>query len=136
MPSKLQADFRDVERQLDDALARDWTAITGEGIELFDDSQRAYHYKNAYLSWSLRFESRGTRGSEVRKVWGTISVDEADPTMAQVWRRTEVFQIGSRPRWEKTVERKTPLQALLGVGLATTVAREVAEGMAAASSAG
>jgi hypothetical protein len=136
MTSEVEAHFREAERQLDDALQRDRTTIAADGIEVFDDSQRGYHYKNSYLSWSLRFESRSARGSEVEKVWGTVSVHEADPTAVKVWRRAEIFQIGARPRWEKTVERNVPLQSLLRIGLATTVAHEVADGKAAARSAG
>ena len=136
MPSEVESHFREAERQLDDALRRDQTALTADGIKLFDNSARAYHFKNSHPSWSLRFESRSARGSEVEKVWGTISVQEADPTRAKIWRRAEVFEIGARPRWEKTVERELPLSSLLSDGLATTVAREVAEGKAAARSAG
>jgi hypothetical protein len=136
MPSEVGAQFRDAERQLDDALRRDRATITASGIEVIDDSARTSHYKNGYVSWSLRFESRCARGSEVEKVWGTVSVHEVDPTIAKVWRRAEIFQIGAHPRWEKTDEREMPLQSLLRDGLATTVIQEFAEGKAAARSAG
>ena len=136
MPAEVEALFREAERQLDDALRRDHTTITAGGVEVFDDSARVYHYKNSSLSWSLRFESRCARGSEVEKIWGTISVHEGDPAAVRIWRRAEIFQTGARPRWEKTDERRMPLQSLLRNGLASLVAEEVADGKAAARSAG
>jgi hypothetical protein len=84
MPSETETHFREVQRQLDDALRRDRATIIADGVEILDDSARACHYKNSYLSWSLRFECRSARGSDVEKVWGTISVDEADPSIAKI----------------------------------------------------
>src|SRR4051794_38659144 len=72
-------------------------AISGEGIELHVSEP---DNSDVCLSWSLRFAARSARGSEVEKVWGTVSIYEADPMTAKVWRRAEIFQIGARPRWE------------------------------------
>ena len=130
MTSESEARFRDAERQLDDALRRDREAIVSGGIEVFDDSRRLCHYKNESLSWSLRFEARRSRGSAVEKVWGLLSVSERDPTVVTLFRRAEVFEIGQSPRWQKTDERTVSLQALLWIGLGTTIAQEVEEGRA------
>lgn len=136
MSSEAEANFRDVERQLDDALRKDRAALAAEGIDTVDESQRSYHYKNQYLSWSLRFESRCSRGSEIEKVWGRLSVFEGSPHIVKVWQRVEIFQIGARPRWENSVEREVSLQSLLREGLGTAVLCEVEASRAAAERAG
>jgi hypothetical protein len=131
--SQPEAQFRDTELQLDEALRRGREAIVASGVEIFDDSERCYHYKNERLSWSIRFESRRPRGSDIEKVWGRVSVYEDDLTVAKIWRRAEVFQTGQSSRWQETDERAIPLGDLLRSGLATVVAEEIEEGRKAAS---
>ncbi|HEX8189462.1 MAG TPA: hypothetical protein VF586_13995 [Pyrinomonadaceae bacterium] len=111
--------FREAERRLDELLRRDEAVIEARGISVADWSVRAYA-RNDYLSWRYRFETRRARGSEIEKVWVTVSLHEGDAAV-KVWRRAEIFQTGRQSRWHSTAERLTPLQSLVREGLSAVV---------------
>lgn len=125
--------FREAEHQLDELMRRDEAVIAACGITIFDESARAYHYKNEYLSWSYRFEARRARGSEVEKVWVLVSLDEHDPASLRVWRQAEIFQIGQLSRWRGTTEETLPLGEVARCGLASIVLEAIHMGKAAAA---
>jgi hypothetical protein len=127
--------FRDAERQLDELLRRDEVVIAASGITITDESAREYHYKNEYLCWSHRFETRRARGSEVEHVWVLISLYEHDPSSLRVLRRAEIFQIGQLSRWQDTTDERLPLGEAAQGGLSSIVFEAVRAGEAATAAA-
>jgi len=134
MMSESEKRFRDAERRLDELLRGDEAVIAARGITISDESARAY-YKNDYLSWSYRFETRRVRGSEVEKVWVLVSLYEGDPASLKVWRRAEIFQIGQVSRWQSTTEEKLLLGEVGRGELSNIVLEAISAGEAAAAAA-
>lgn len=127
--------FRGAERRLDELLCRDEAIIAARDVTITDDSARAYHYKNEYLSWRYRFESRRARGSEVEKVWVVVSLEEGDVATLRVWRRAEIFQVGQSSRWQSTAEGVRPLEDAIRDGLSSIVLEAIRAGEAEAAEA-
>lgn len=123
--------FREVESQLDMLLHRDEAIIAARGIVITDWSARTYHYKNDYLSWCFRFDTKRARGSEIEKVWVLVSLDEADVTALRVWRRAEIFQIGQLSRWQSTTEELLSLETAIRDGLSSIIFEAIRSGKAA-----
>lgn len=120
--------FREAERRLDEMLRRDEAVITARGIIISDWSGRTYHYKNEYLSWSYWFETRRARGSEIEKVWVTVSLEEHDVGVVEVRRGAEIFQIGKLSRWQSATEELLPLAEMARLGLASIVLEAIQAG--------
>jgi len=131
--SDLEAAFREVEGRLDDVLRRDAAVIAAHGVSIADDSARTYHYKNAYLVWSHRFESRRARETDIQKVAVAVTLVEGDVATVTIRRRAEIFQLGKLSRWENTVENRRPLEEILSEGLAAVVLQAIRAGEEAAA---
>jgi hypothetical protein len=120
--------FREAELQLDELLRRDEAVIAARGITIADWSARTYHYKNDYLSWSQWFEIKRPRGSEIEKVWVTVSLEEHDVGVVEVRRGAEIFQIGKLSRWQSATEELLPLAEMARRGLASIVLEAIHAG--------
>jgi hypothetical protein len=131
MNSPNEARFRRIESQLDSLLQSHESLLAARGISAIDQSVRGYYPNERNLSWSFRFEERRSRGSEVEKVWLTLSLVDTDLTAIGVWRRAEIFQIGSRSSWQQTNESVLSVEAVFAEGLAPIIIREVEAGYAA-----
>ena len=127
MINEAEKRFREVERQLDELLRSDEAVITARGIIISDWSGRTY-FRNDYLSWCQRFETRRPRGSEIEKVWVRVSLDEHDVSTLSVWRGAEIFQIGQLSRWQSTTEELLPLAEMARRGLANIVLEAIHAG--------
>lgn len=132
---RVEEQFREAERRLDELLSKGEPAITARGVAVADWSARAYHYKNETLSWSYQFETRRTRGSEIEKVTVTLTLREDDTTALRVQRCAEIFQIGRPSRWISTDEELLPLEDVARRGLSAVVLEAINEGEAAAAAA-
>jgi hypothetical protein len=135
MINEAEKRFREAERQLDELLHRDEAIIAARGISIAGESERVYHYKNEYLSWRYRFETRRARGSEIEKVWVLVSLDEFNVVALKVWRRAEIFQVGQLSRWQSTTEELLPLENALRDGLSSIIFEAIRAGEAAAADA-
>jgi hypothetical protein len=135
MTSEAENKFREAERQLDLLFREAEPVIAARGISVADDSARSYHYKNEYLSWRYRFETRQPRGSEIAKVWVVVSLDECNLTVLKVWRRAEIFQPGQLSRWESTTEEQVPLDTAMQGGLSSIIVEAIQAGEVAATNA-
>jgi shikimate kinase len=135
MTSEAEKEFRKAERQLDELLREEEAVLAAHGITITDDSDRAYHYKNAYLSWRYRFETRRTSGSNVEKVWVSVSLYEQNTETLKIWRRAELFQVGQQSRWQDTTEELLPLAEAARRGLSSIVLEAIGEGANAAADA-
>lgn len=130
---RVEKQFREAERQLDELLRRDEPVIAARGVAVSDRSARAYHYKNETLSWDYRFETRRERGSEVEKVSVSVSLREDDAGALRVTRCAEIFQVGKQSRWRSTAEEVLPLDEAVRRGLSSIVLEAISEGEAAAA---
>lgn len=133
MNSPTENAFRRVEQILDRLLQDALIQLNDEDISATDESAREFHYKNQFLTWSYRFESRRTyRGPEIALVTLRIRFDEPlnlDETHdVKIWMRCEVFQIGQLPRWEHTDEFAMPLADIMKRGIAELVRTIVSNG--------
>ena len=128
MISDAEKRFREAERKLDELLQRDEAIIAAGGISITDESARAYHYKNDYLSWRYSFEARRARESEVERVWVVLSVHEDDEEALRIWRRAEIFQTSKLSRWESTIEEVRPIKEAMRDGLASIVLEAIRGG--------
>ena len=123
-----EAAFRETERRLDELLRRDVESLRRRDISVCDDSGREYHYKNDHLSWSLRFEARRQRGSEIEKITVVLSFTEDDAMSVRVWTRAEIFQIGQTSRWKSEEQSTMSVPHLEDAGLGATVLASIEKG--------
>lgn len=127
MNSGNEVAFREIEQQLDQLVHVARPELTAGGIAVADESVRQYH-REPLLSWQFRFETRQECGSEIAKVWLTLTLTEDRLNVCRLWRRAELFQIGQLSRWQNTHQCEFPVKRLREAGLASVVLSSIREG--------
>jgi hypothetical protein len=128
-----EAEFRLVERVLDDLVAAAQEQLRASAIQLEDRSVRTYHYKNEYLFWDhcflaeWRVEAERARVT-VRLTYGEpVRLDATPPELELSW-RAELFQQGHESRIDRRGGRKLTLAQVQEQGIESLVGGAIREG--------
>jgi hypothetical protein len=130
--SSTESNFREIERQLDLAVA-DAIGCLGElGIRVMDKSLRKYQGRVDYLLWQYDFEKDWELDLETARVRVSVSfgepVDRADAAQVRVWSCAEQFRPGQVSHVRETFETIIPVEAVIESQLADVVVASVRKG--------
>lgn len=136
MPSPTEKIFREIEQVLDRLIDDTIAQLKEQNVTITDESARTYHYKNPFLSWSYRFESRRPyRGPEIATVTISITWDEPAtveaPREIRVWSQTVIQQIGQVPRWEHKAVQDYAVEVIVSHGITPIVWEHLRKGYTA-----
>lgn len=127
--------FRQVETKLNQLLTASKEALKQQGFLLTDLSARNYHYKNPYLSWSLKLSKDLKQNSLIERT--TVTLTFMEPVQAQLPPATESsadnekeiqivaqlekFYPGQPSMFDKKIEDAVSIQHLKSNGLLAVI---------------
>jgi len=129
---EVEAEFRCIERVLDDLLERDEERLRSAGLRHDDRSARIYHYKNDHLSWFHTFTKEWVVDVERARV--TVGLYYGEPVQPQeapkielTW-RAEQFRQGQESSIDKSGKATCAFRNVQEDGISAMVTKAVADG--------
>jgi hypothetical protein len=129
MTTPVESAFRAAEAELDAMVAAAVGMLSGADVEIVDNSDRTYHYKNQSLLWEFRFTATWSLGYEVAKVMVRLSCPEpaiaGEASSVVATTTAEIFQTGKQSRVRRKREMAIAWESLRSRALEAVIFAEI-----------